>query len=885
MLSRWILVWITLLAAGVRLPAASSAENRAFKAAEDFFAGTFYEKAEAEFADFVRKFPESSRRPEAVLFQAEARLQQTNYGGAIELLWSSISAAGSWADQYQFWLGKAYFGRGNYLSAAEAFEKLVKDYPSSPWRLEAGIEQATALARLPDWPRVVELLQLPNGVFQCAVRTNAASEWVFRGYLLFSEAQLAQQNYSAAEATLQPLAKLLLSPKSAWQWQYLLCRIQLAEGRVEEALQNTTNLLFLASSTAQPDLQGDSAAFRAAILERLGRQDEAIAAYRSNLADAIPAERQRQALLKITELSLAQNKTTNAIEMLGRFVGQFPQAASADLAWLTLGELSLREHLARMNTNGFPNASTNASAATNYLGKALDAFTALTQNFPQSPFVGKGQLGLGWCFWLQEKMPESLKAFQAAVERLPLSVDQAYARFKLADAQFRLKDFAGAVTNYNAIVEKFAALQEVKTNLFEPALYQALRASLAANDLAAATSALAKLLAWYPKSFVTGGAVLLTGQQISRQGDPAGAREMFLAFVKSAPDAPMRPEVELAIARTYEQEKKWPQAIQQYEDWLACFTNHPARPRAEYFRAWANFQADNDTNALTLFTNFVAQSPPNDFTQLAQWWVADYYLATGNPQKAEENYQLLYKSTNWPPSRLTYQAQIMAGRAAVLRQGWKDAIGYFTNLTSDLNCPTDLWVQAMFDYGDTLMRQDSTNKLADYEEAIRVFSKICESFPTNQLAARAWGEKANCLLQWARSSRDFEPAAKAFQEVLAAAGADVTARSMAKVGLAVVLEKQAQQKTGAEQSALLESALDHYVDVFYGKTVLRGDDDQPDLFWTKKAGLEAGRLAEALQRWSQALSVYQRLTNLLPSVSATLESRIQNAEKNLRLTR
>jgi len=67
--------------------------------------------------------------------------------------------------------------------------------------------------------------------------------------------------------------------------------------------------------------------------------------------------------------------------------------------------------------------------------------------------------------------------------------------------------------------------------------------------------------------------------------------------------------------------------------------------------------------------------------------------------------------------------------------------------------------------------------------------------------------------------------------------------------------------------------------------LLRGDDDQPDLFWTKKAGLEAGRLAEALQRWSQALSVYQRLTNLLPSVSATLENRIQNAEKNLRLTR
>ena len=43
----------------------------------------------------------------------------------------------------------------------------------------------------------------------------------------------------------------------------------------------------------------------------------------------------------------------------------------------------------------------------------------------------------------------------------------------------------------------------------------------------------------------------------------------------------MRLEVELAIARTYEQETNWTGAIQEYDAWLGRYTNQPARARAE----------------------------------------------------------------------------------------------------------------------------------------------------------------------------------------------------------------------------------------------------------------------------------------------------------------
>ncbi len=193
--------------------------------------------------------------------------------------------------------------------------------------------------------------------------TNAASEFVPPGYLLLSEAQLATKDYRAAEATLQPLAKCMLSPRLAWHWQDLLCRIQLADGRTNAALQGTTNLLAIAANSAQTNLLAESAAFQAGLFECLGQTNEALAAYQRNLAEGIPDDRMRQALLKITELSLAQGNIPQAAEKLEAFLARYPEAASADLALMTLGELRLRQCEAGAGLILTAPATTNAPTA------------------------------------------------------------------------------------------------------------------------------------------------------------------------------------------------------------------------------------------------------------------------------------------------------------------------------------------------------------------------------------------------------------------------------------------------------------------------------------------------------------------------------------------
>jgi tetratricopeptide (TPR) repeat protein len=230
----------------------------------------------------------------------------------------------------------------------------------------------------------------------------------------------------------------------------------------------------------------------------------------------------------------------------------------------------------------------------------------------------------------------------------------------------------------------------------------------------------------------------------------------------------------------------------------------------------------------------------------------------------------------------------MAGRAAVARQGWKDVHDYFLGLYNNTNGPSlDLREQALFEYGQSLMQwmaPTETNKLANCEEATRVFGRVCDEYSTNRLAVRAWIEKANCYLQWALARQNYDSltnALDAYQRAFGSPQADVALRSEAKLGQAVTLGKWAEQKTGEARTALLKQALSNSLDVVYG-TILR-DDERRDPYLTQKTAEKALDLAEALQAWSQAANIYMRLTNSVwPLTDPSMQKRATNIFENLK---
>jgi TolA-binding protein len=878
-LRQWLLILFALVLGGGQLFAASARENRDYAAAADAFQNGMYDRAGTAFAQFVGKYPNSGRLAEAVLLQAQAELKQEKFSDAIALLAevNNQTKAGKLADEYFYWAGEAQFEGANYSGAAKTWLALAQKFPGSRLRLQAVVEASSAFTKLSEWQQAVALLEETNGVFQHAARMNSENELVARGELLLAQAKFALKDFAGASAILEPLldSKTLI-PELARQCGLLLYQVKLAAGEPDAALAVATRLRQIALREKNDDWTAEGMALRAGALEKMGRAPEAIAAYQENLANA-PVDRQREAVLKIAELAIADKQFSVATNALEKFLAQFPDSPSAAVAQLTLAELHLKNYV----------ASRDAGAATNQLPEVQARFDQFISTFTNSPLLGKAYLDRGWCNWIAQKIPESFNDFKTAAQKiaalqLPLSEDLLVAWFKMGDAQFAQGDFAGAQENYRAVLDGLKRFPGAGATLGDRALYQSLRASLELKDVADATNALAQILENFPASALAPGGALLVAESQTDMTQPTNALALLENFEATFTNSPLRPQVELAVARTYEQEQNWPAAITNYKSWLNNFPANDLRPQASYSLAWADYQAGNEADAFVKFTNFVAQFPTDTaLAPLAQWWVADHFFRAGDFENAERNYKSIFQNTNWQGSPLAdrtnlfYPAQMMAGRAAVARLDYDGAIrDYFLKLEQDTNCAIELRVQATFAHGDALMRSDSTdtnNPLANFGLAVtNEFSQILQLNPTNENGALAWFYIGDCYVQLA----NYDAATNAYAQVFNSPSANISARSQARIAFGIALEKKAALASGDDQTALLNLALDNYSAVIDENKYNLQHGLPADLFWMKKAGLQAAPLVGILYKPDVQRNFYKGLEQSLPQLTDLIEQKI-----------
>ncbi|MDB6026246.1 MAG: hypothetical protein JWM68_2469, partial [Verrucomicrobiales bacterium] len=679
--------------------AASREETHAFKSATKVFADHIFYLAEGDFGAFAEKFPASEHRSEAILFQARARYQQTNYAGTIDVLTKELAQAGALLDQYHFWIAESHFAAGDYMPAAKSYRELLSSLQQSPLRLQAAYNEALSFSKLKDWPRVTELLGKTDGAFQVASKSQPESDFTVNGNLLLGEALAAKGELSQAESVLTNLGQRHLNSLNQWRREFLSTRIFLAQSRLDGALQNSTNLMQLASSVGDRTVVGESIGLQAEIFERLNRLPEAVECYEKTLGEGFSTEMRRRSLSRSIELTLQQGKIGEAIRKLKSFIEQNLRDPAVDIALLSLGELQLKEYFNR--SEGTTNNSTALVTQTNLLQEAMINFVAIQTNFPQSEFLGKVSLDVGWCLWIQGQTDEAEKSFGEAAKVLPVSGDKAIAIFKRADCQFKRKDYTSAAANYDILIQNFGSIEPVKSVLLDQALYQSVRAGIALTNQPMSEQAAKKILDLYPNSFFADRSLLLFGQGLNRQGKPSEARTAFAQFVTRFPNSTLRPEAELAIARTYVQEKEWSKAIKHLETWESKFTNHVLIADAEFSRAVAYAQSGEATNALVLLTNIVARFPSNNLAARAESWIGDYYFNAEEYPKAEAHYQEVLKHN--PTQELSDQAYLMAGRSAFERQGYEEARkSYFEPLINNTNTSSTVLAEAFFALGDTI---------------------------------------------------------------------------------------------------------------------------------------------------------------------------------------
>ena len=563
-------------------------ESRAFDAADKSFRDGFYERAENAFAAYVAKYPASPRLSLALLSESQSAAAQTKFQTAIDLLATNMAAAASIADQFQFAIATNYFAGGRFDAAATNFASLVAKYTNSSLRLEATVGEARARFELKQWGRVADLLQDANGVFRNTAAQAPASSTVLQGRLLLAEALLKQRKFAEAEHVTASVPESALTGESKWRREYLLAQAQFAAQQLDAALASSSNLVAISASTRQPALEAAAVSLQGEILEALNQPEAAIAAYQQNQRSGLPPERIREALFKIVELLIAQGQVTNALARLQAFIAEHPNDAGSDMALLTLAELRLKQHQLMLASTNAP-ATNGATAGTNLLAEALADADKVVRDFTNSAFAGKAQFVRGWALLAQGRAGESLPAFAAAAEMLPWSEAQAVARFKVADLEFQTGELTNALRDYRRVIADYHSLRRVQSELVPRARYQMLQASRETRDEGVATEAMRDVLHEYSANALTERTLLLFGQVIDELGQPAKARQVFSEFLAVLPNSSLRPELDLAIARTFEHEQNWPEAIARYDAWVIAFPTNENLVRAEFNRAGPTF--------------------------------------------------------------------------------------------------------------------------------------------------------------------------------------------------------------------------------------------------------------------------------------------------------
>ena len=846
---------------GHAAPETSPAETAAFISAEQRLQDEQYPQAESKFTNFLAVYTNSTYRPDAILGLAQSQLGQSNYSGAIHLLEGALAGAGMRQWDYVFCIATARFKAGDFKQAAEGFSNFAKHYANASQRLEAAYKEAEAHAWMGQWREVIALLQPADGIFRQAAAADPKGKFAVTGSLLLGEALLKERSYAEGEKEVGGIDTNGLASELRWRRQYLLCQIKLANGQAAEALNGSTNLLEAAFDKSR---LAESVFLQGEILEKLDRLAEALQTYNRNLADTA-GETQRQALGKIVQLTVALDAAApaEAIRALEELKGRYPQASGLDIVELSLGELYLQAQVHPPK----PGEGTNAAPlATNCLELAQSNFTLVI--LTNSPLAPKAYLDRGWCEWTQGKMGEAKSDFGEAARSLQYSEDQAVARFKLADAEFSAGDFGGAVGDYNLLLTQYDKLPAVTNGLFDLALFQLVEANINRGDTNGAAAAVGKILEWYPDSSFGARGLLLMGEDLDRKSNCDLARKAFGDLLEKAPTSPLAPEVKFAIARTYDHERNWPAAISGYTQWVSNYQGHPLWPEVEFSLGLAYDKAGMESNALMLFTNFIAQFSTNTLAAWAQNWVADYYYNLPDYPSAESNYELLFEKFGGV-EQLSWPARLMAGKAALAHLAVEDARKYFLELVNGTNAPRPLVDQAYFALGETrfLQFQANTNNATYINEAFNALSVVTNGAPTNAIAVEAMGRmgeywRYRAAINKANNS-GYANAAALYEAIIRfpATNVSAAARGQAEFGLGVIAEKR----------NLTRQALDHYDNVLY----LDQSDFVP--YWGQYAGEAAARIYEDQQQWPEAVHIYNRLIEKVPALRPVLEKKIAAA--------
>jgi len=852
-----VLGWMAGVVLGLSVFAADGPDQVAFDAALRSFSIGAFARAAEEFTAFAGQHPDSALKPEA--------LRRALYAQ-----------------------GEAEAGRGDFPAAQKTFGLYLSQFPGSDLALHASVRQADALLRSGQAKEAAALLDQPEGSFRKALDQGKPADLLWTGSMLAAQAHLGAGDWERARKAVAAAAPWAQSAAARWDRLRLEIRILETGRQVEPAIAAAKELRRVADSEGLAARRPESSAVLGRLLMAAGQGKRAVAPLEENLAPTVPAAFRVEAIGLLADWWVSQGQLAQSRERLESVLTGLGADGSSAALRLRLGQVHLREYLARRSAPSVGSATAESNVSLNRAVSELEKAASLN---PPPEVRGALALALAWCRWEEAiagnskpLMTQALAGFQSALPLLPSSsTERLVARYKAADASAWLGDPASALAGYLEVADAVAERPTARDAWMPMALEQAVVAAIASTNAPAGESSLRRLLAQPQAATRAGQSVLWLGSSLARQGSGEQGRGLFQDYLKRFPDSAVRPEVELELAMLGLHDERWADSVTELRRWLAAHPQHSGAVRAGFHLAYALSRSGDPAAAMAQFSELAAKNPSDPGTLSAQLWLAGRFFEQQDYLQAGQASAALLTNAAVRTVRgdTWYRAKLWAAEAGRKLQNFDSAAEHYRELINDKVAPPEIQSAALFHYGELLQAkpvESGGDPLSRYRLALEAFTRVLE-FTNSPYVAPALGMMGNCHFQLSTlNPADYTRAADLYLRAAKLPGAGVETRCRAWLGYAAVNRKMSELRSGTESGEFLERSIQAGLDVALGKILSPGEKVSADIL--TEAARSTGEVLERLGRTGEAAGLYEHVARELPAVAATWGQRARRIRES-----
>ncbi len=728
----------------------SAKEEDAFYVGAKAYEDGFYDVSLDLFDKFLKTYPDSDKKYEALVYVGQNYYFQEKYLKALDQLEALLKTPGAEPvkDKVLFWLGRIHAKGRDYRQAAEYFKQLVQDFPKSFYFAQA--------------------------------------------YQSLAQIQLTEGRFAEALATYRAILSQVKDPAAREEATVGMCECLY---RMKDYGQLKNELKVFIEQHAGASVLSRAYFYLGEAHFYLDEFPEAADAYRRSEAAASGEEERRLAQTGLGWSFIKMKKFDAAEEIFSKFVMDDPPA-SVLLGRAVVragledheGALQLYDRVLAVDKGSEykPLAFFGRAEALYNLSRfdeaivayrvSLDSLKAFSGLYTQSRELrDKIHYGLAWSYLKVGDFPSAQEMFQKVVTLSSDKIVKLSALCQLGDTYQDAGDYPKAVETYQNFLRDYP--QSAYDDYVQ---YQLGMAWLRMENFDSAVLALRKLLKDYAGSKLVDDASYFIAAAYFQKGDFSSARSQLEQFVKEFRDSSYRPQALFLLGEVHLNMKDHKAALETFGAVVREYPQQESlRQKAEYETANVYAQMGNEAESNKRLTDFITRYPDSQLSADILFWLGQSYLEKGDPDMAQKYLERLIR--NYPEHELIAEAYLDIG-VSQLKQDRDDAALRDFEKAAELG-RGPVRAKALS------MAADVYTSREDWENALRLYGQVVDA--AGPLSKSALVKMA----QIQRRKKAFEEALVSLQKALELEGAQPNAAILMEIA-------ELQEELGREQEAV-----------------------------------------------------------------------------------